>query len=98
MSIKSTDFVKTVTLSVLMFAMTACSSTDNKPMTEEQMALKAKNEQKLADAGYECRKQKVTGSSIKVKVCDTRQQREDRQNSDREAINDIIRQTPPAKR
>ncbi|QYK02496.1 hypothetical protein [Shewanella psychrotolerans] len=98
MSIKSIDVVKAVGITLFLLTISACSSTDNKPMTEEQLALKAKNQQKLADAGYECRKQKVTGSSIKVKVCDTRKQREDRQNSDREAINDIIRQTPPAKR
>lgn len=97
MSIKSMDFVKSVGLIIAIFAITACSSTDNKQMTAEQTALKTKNEQLLADAGYECRSEKVTGSSIKKRICDTRQQREDRQNSDREAINDLIRQTPAPK-
>jgi hypothetical protein len=90
----SRNLVKTAGLTLIMLATTACSTND-KPMTAEQQALKAKNEQKLAEAGYECRREKVTGSSIKVKVCDTRRQREERQHADREAINDIIRKTPP---
>ncbi|GIU42660.1 hypothetical protein [Shewanella algidipiscicola] len=97
MSIKSMGIAKSMGLIISILVTTACSTTDNKPMTAEQAALKAKNQQQLADAGYECRSEKVTGSSIKKRICDTRQQREERQNSDRDAINDLIRQTPAPK-
>ena len=91
---KALASMKTGLLAICVVAISACSANKTENMTEEQLALKAKNEQRMEELGYKCRREKVVGSSIPKKICDTREQREARANKDREIINEMIRTTP----
>ncbi|UJF22153.1 hypothetical protein [Shewanella sp. OMA3-2] len=72
----------------------ACSAT-KEPLTDEQQALKEKNEAVLAESGYKCKKVKLTGTRIPTKVCETQQQRETRQQDAQKMVADVVNGAPP---
>jgi starvation-inducible outer membrane lipoprotein len=86
--------MRIIVLTTMCTVVTACSST-SKDMSDEQAALKAKNEQALAESGYKCRSVKLTGSHIATRVCDTRRQRQDREQDAQKMISDVVNGAPP---
>jgi hypothetical protein len=78
-----------IALAAICTFVAACSST-SKDVSDDQKALKAKNEQALVESGYKCRRVKLTGSHIPTKVCDTRRQREERQQDAQNMVSDVV--------
>jgi len=74
--------MKKLILGTLLLAIAGCSSTptpDAAPESDEMIAAKKK-------AGYECKREKVTGSRVSHKVCTTQAQRDERREQDQEAL------------
>jgi len=78
-----------IALAAICTFVAACSST-SKEVSDDQQALKAKNEQALAESGYKCKRVKLTGSHISTRICDTRRQREERQQDAQKMISDVV--------
>ncbi|WP_076408097.1 hypothetical protein [Shewanella sp. UCD-KL12] len=95
MSILKSNFIKSGVMASIILAVTGCSSVADEPMTEEQRLLKEKNDKILAESGYRCKKVKQTGSSIPKRICNTRQQREDRKQDAQKMVDDIVNGAPP---
>ncbi|AQS37340.1 hypothetical protein Sps_02182 [Shewanella psychrophila] len=89
------NFIKSGVLVTIILAATGCTSVADEAMTEEQRALKEKNEQILAESGYRCKRVKQTGSNIPIKICNTRQQRDDRKQDAQKMVDDIVNGAPP---
>ena len=86
--------IRIILSAVVCTFLVACTSTKT-PLTSDQQALKEKNEAALAESGYKCKKVTLTGTRIPVKVCDTQQQREDRQQDAQKMVADVVNGTPP---
>lgn len=89
------NFIKSGAMAFIICAVAGCSSVADESMTDEQRELKEKNQKVLADSGYRCKRVRKTGSNIPVKICNTQQQRNDRQEDAKKMVDDIVNSAPP---
>lgn len=83
--------MKKILISVLLLAVSACSSTDE----GQQLASNSDADAQRKAAGYECKKEKITGSNFPRKVCTTAAQRADSEQNGQDLLRGAGRSNSP---